>query len=461
MHSLRRRAILGGFIWAVISMLVCGFALLSVFDSIANRRFDDQLAERHLQVVSILGFSLADPGDLELYLTDPAYQMAYSGKYWQVEGPDRQVIASRSLFDDALAPADETVAAKGFWTGAGPRGPIRGITETVTLDDGTEWRVSVASSLADLLAERRSVRRNVLIAFGFAGLFGVAGAFVLTSAVLRPLSRMREEVAHRWDRGEALDVGKYPTEVAPLVDDINALLSRNREIVDRGRRQAADLAHALKTPSAALRNELLVLSRQKAPTAAALDALDRIDAQIGRSLARIRAANASAFGQVRTDLAQSLSRLARLFRSMPLSEGKSLDVQAWEAVQIPMDRQDLEEMLGNLLENAFKWCRTSVEIAVARRGDHVEIRIGDDGDGISEQRRATALQAGARLDTQVAGTGLGLAISQDLAKAYGGGLDLGRSGHLGGLEVVVTLPLVPVALSPPKAQPVDQRDRVI
>ena len=438
MHSLQRRAILGGLIWAIAAVLIGSFALATVFDSIANRRFDASLRDRHFQVLSALG-NAGSADFVEQFLTDPAYSRPYSGRYWQINGPEF-VVASRSLFDAQLELPLNTSGEQQMWTGLGPNGQVRGIQETVTLDDGSMWIVAVAESLSALISERRAMRRSVALSFGIVGLFMIVGAITLSSAIMRPMRTLREDVAHRWDAGKSLDPDDYPSEVAPLVSDINALLKRNKEIVDRGRRQAADLAHALKTPSAALRNDLELLAK-KADMTGPLQALDRIDAQIGRSLARLRAENASSIVNLRSNLGQSITRLERLFRSMPDYTAIRFNVDQTDEIAVPVDRQDLEEMVGNILENAFKWCNGTVSIEARKSGDQATICVEDDGPGIDKRLRDLALSPGARLDTAVPGTGLGLAISQDLANAYGGTLELGKSEELGGLRVVIRLPM--------------------
>lgn len=446
MQSLQRRVILGGVIWAVIAILVGGFALLSVFDQIANRRFNALLEERHTQIVVALANSEV-PDQIGALLNDPAYQRPYSGRYWQVNGPGGEVIASRSLFDTVLPLAEALSPGPAIWTSEGPDGPVRGLRQTITLDDGSRWVVSVAAGVSALQAEREEMRMSVAIAFGFVGVLGIGAAALLTSLILKPLRKLSDDVVHRWDSGKPLDVGDYPSEVAPLVADINQLIERNREVIAQGRRQAADLAHALKTPSAALRNELISISRKVDGTASLFDALDRIDAQITRSLARMRAVNASKVVNLRTDLGNSVTRLRRLFGALPDTAEASITVEAPVGIEVAADSQDVEELLGNVIENAVKWCDAQVVISTEVAGDMAVVRIEDDGPGIELDHRETALKAGMRLDTAVPGTGLGLSISSDLAHAYGGSLELGASDRLGGLAVSVRLPLAAAGVS--------------
>lgn len=436
MQSLRRRALVGGAIWALTSTAVGTMALITQLDAIAERRFDEILRDRHLQTVVALGNSNGDATMTQELLFDPVYDRPYSGRYWQIQGSDGTLIASRSLFDEVLASRQLFTPNATFWQGQGPNGAVRGIAQKITLDNGTEWIVQVASSIQGLQQERDIVRNNLMIAMSFIGLLGVAGALLLTGTILSPLAKLRREVARHWNKGEELIVEDYPEEVASLVTNLNELMQRNREIVDRARRQAADLAHALKTPSAALRNEL----EGDGGNPSALEALNRIDAQISRSLARLRAANSASTVMLRTDLSNSINRMARLFRSLPDHRDKDLRVDIEEDLIVVMDAQDIEEVLGNMLENAFKWCRSIVALNVGEEGGFARILVEDDGPGIPEEQRRRALSSGGRLDVSVPGTGLGLAIASDLVHAYGGAIQLSHSSDLGGLCVTILVP---------------------
>jgi signal transduction histidine kinase len=440
MRSLRRRAIVTAVAWALGTAAVGFFALLTYFSGAAEARFERALLDRHLQVVVALANSGGDPAGMELSLPDPDFARPYSGSYWQLTAPDGEVIASRSLFDATLPETGAAGAEPALWRGPGPDGPVLGAHQRITLEDGGVWTVAAAESLATLDAERRQIGQSLLTAFALVGSLVVVGAALLLGAALRPLARLREDVAHRWDAGEALDPASYPDEVAPLVADINLLIARNRKVIDGARRQAADLAHALKTPSAVLRNELARLkARRGATLATAEEALDRIDAQIARSLVRIRAGDAAAV-TYRTDLAASVERLGRLFRRAPGAAGLDLAVEIDAGLTVPVDRQDLEEVLGNLLENAMKWRRDRVRLAAWRDEADVVIVVEDDGPGIPEDRRAEALRPGGRLDTAAPGSGLGLAIAGDLVAAYDGRIALATAPGLGGLSVRITLP---------------------
>lgn len=440
MLSLRQRALLGGIATGALSVGVGTLAVFSYIDARVSSRFDTSLQDRHTQLVVGLSVTTDNPEALRNLIFDPAYRAPYSGRYWQVTSSDGEVFTSSSLFDETIAEPRGAPETQTIWNTLGPEGEaVRSVYQRISFEDGTVWGISVAESQAQLIEERRVTQQSLLPVFALVGLIGVAGSLLLTSVVLKPLRKLRTDVAHRWDRDEDLQPSDYPEEVSPLVRDLNQLLGRNRDIVSGSRRQAADLAHALKTPTSILRNELASLSDSGASIATAQEALDRIDAQLARSLARMRAMNTAELTHSRTDLSNSVARLARLFSTMAKRENKTLYVSCDPNLWVRMDTQDIEEVLGNLLDNAIKWCRNSVRLFATQVEGNIVVRIEDDGPGVPEAARREALRSGGRLDTSVTGSGLGLAIAVDLLNAYRAKLDLGRSGALGGLECKVVI----------------------
>ena len=432
---------MGGSIWAALIVLIGGYGLFSYFANATQTRFDQALLDQHLQVVVALNNSGGDPELINSFISNPNFSRPYSGSYWQAAGPDDIYLTSRSLFDAFLPEPEAPTEARALWEGPGPDDNLRGVHQLVTLDDGSQWVVVVGESLAGLVAEQQRIRQNLLATLGLIGVMGVGAAMLLTSVIVRPLVKLREDVSHRWDEGNEMDPADYPDEVAPLVRDINTLMTRNRDIVERARRQTADMAHALKTPSAILRNELDILEMTGAEAAQAQDALARIDAQIARSLARLRAANSSAAMNERVNLKDSANRLARVFNKMNGEGAVELDIAP--KMRLSMNPQDLEEIIGNTLENAFKYGADRVHIQGRRVNGTYQFSIEDNGPGIPDAARREALRAGGRLDTAKPGTGLGLAIAMDLLQAYGGDLKLETSKELGGLAVICELPVNP------------------
>lgn len=441
MLSLRKRAWISGGLSALVAVTIGTLLLYSFLDHKVLERFDRTLIERHTQIVVALSNVSDDPGRLGELIFDPVYQTPFSGRYWQVIGPDGALFASPSLFGATLPASEDSTNRLAVTDATGPEAEqLRIAHQVITLENGSAWSVSVAESRAGLIAERIDTRRSLFLAFALVAALGMVSVLLQTAAIVRPLDKLRQDVAHRWERDEELNAVDYPEEVAPLVVDINSLLQRNRDIVGRSRRQAADLAHALKTPSAILRNELTALSESNLEMDKALDALDRVDAQLRRSLARIRMSNSGETTFARTDLTNAVTRLSRLFGAMAKRDGKQLATVCEPDLSIRVDAQDIEEVIGNLLDNALKWCRQSISLTARKLPNHIEVMIEDDGPGIPEEHRGEAVQSGRRLDTSTPGTGLGLAIAIDLLNAYDATLKLETSHSLGGLAVRIVLP---------------------
>ena len=328
MLSLRKRAWISGGVSALVSLAVGTLLLYSFLNQRVLHRFDRALTERHTQIVVALSLVADDPARLGDLLFDPQYEAPFSGRYWQVTAPGGQIFTSPSLLDATLPAVPPRVTGLALADATSPEvEEVRIAQQAITLEDGSQWTVAVAESLAQLNADRSETRQSLVLAFALVAVIGLASVLFQTAAIARPLARLRRDVAQRWERDEDLSEADYPEEVAPLVADINGLLARNREIISRSRRQAADLAHALKTPSAILRNELSVLAEGSHDMDKALEALDRVDAQLGRSLARLRAANSGEATRTKTDLSHSVDRFGRMFGMMAKREGKDFAVQ--------------------------------------------------------------------------------------------------------------------------------------
>jgi len=441
MLSLRKRALIGGGLTAIIVLALGIYLLYSLMGTIALSRFDTTLKDRHTQLIIALNDAEGDPTLLSENIFDPAFRTPFSGRYWQVTSPDGRVFTSKSMLSERLDVPGGVLEQAVFRDAIEMRSePVRMMHQSVKLSDGSIWGITVAEARDSLIVEHAATRRSLLLAFALLALLVFTGAIAQTTAIIHPIDRLRRDVAGRWELEEGLNPDEYPEEVAPLVADINDLLERNREIISGARRQAADLAHALKTPSAILRNELTALAEKKLDVGASVDALDRVDAQLCRSLARMRAANSGASAKASTSLSTSVNRFSRLFGAMAERDGKVLETQCEKGFVVRLDAQDIEEVMGNLLDNALKWCDTTVRLTLEQVDGGIALSIEDDGPGIPEEDRREALRSGGRLDSSKPGTGLGLAIALDLLNAYGAELNLAHSPALGGLRAEVFIP---------------------
>jgi signal transduction histidine kinase len=269
----------------------------------------------------------------------------------------------------------------------------------------------------------------------------MAAGFELVRAALAPLERMRRRLSDvQTGSARQLD-GTYPAEVQPLVDDLNALLAHRERALQRALAKAGDLAHGLKTPLAILSQEA-----QRAEAAGPGDFAGAVGEQVERMrrhveyhLAHARAAAAGASSGVRCSVSETVEGLSRALLRLNADRHLTLDARVEVDHAVRCQREDLEEMLGNLLDNAFKWARSGVQVSSEPQGSTVEILVDDDGRGIDPALRDAVLRRGVRADQAAPGSGLGLAIVRDLAEVYGGAIALERS-PLGGLRARLTLP---------------------
>lgn len=431
----------GGIIWSTLVTLAVTFTLGSYLDGLTVSRFDDLLTARHSQAVVALANTGGDEHQMSRQMANPVYMRPFSGEYWQVESDTGALVVSRSLADALLGSAQAPTTDLMIVPSMGPADqPLRLAQQIIELEDGSSWVVSVGSSTITIEQDKASLQARLNVSLGLIGALAVFGAFLVVFFTLRPLNKLRDDVTARWENADHLPVDNYPQEVQPLVDDINQLIDRNREIISRSRRQTADLAHALKTPSAIMRNELEALNSSGVDMEKAIGALDRLDGQLNRSFARMKASQEANFEQSVTNISQSLDRMGRAFYSLALNRDREILSKIVPDLHAKINQQDLEEIVGNLLDNALKWSGKTIHMASEEIDKTIVIEIEDDGPGISESDRSLVLDSGQRLDTSKPGTGLGLAIVRDLARAYQGEIELSKATELGGLKVIVSLP---------------------
>ena len=427
---------------------MCGATLLAayvlinmLFDDHLRRSVDAELAVRlddlaaGLETTADGGFVMARAPAL------PKYDQQLSGYYWQVEAEGQPPIRSRSLWDGRLpegAPNGELGSIR-LREIEGPRSEqLRLAQRTLQFEAPTPpVTFSVAADLDPVQVSARQFSQILALALVVLGV-GLVSALVLQVRVgLQPLQEIKSSLA-------AIRAGTVkrlsdnaPTEIAPLAHELNALLDHHGSLIDRARGQAGDLAHALKTPLAVLRNEM---ENEATPDRKlALEQIDTMTDAVQHHLARAQAVGGARLLGVRADAAHAIEALAR---TLPRMSERDIEVEvalSAKPLWFAGEAQDLSELLGNLLDNACKWATAKVRIAAARANDRLKVEIGDDGPGIAAEQRAKALQRGGRLDERTPGSGLGLTIALDLATLYGGSLTLGRSA-LGGLQVELDLP---------------------
>lgn len=449
--SIARRLIVGAGIWSAV-LLLAGALIFTTHYRNAVHRVDD---ERFAAILDSLAVYAETNDKGEVYFSrlpgDPRFERSFSGHYWQVakmtpKGPDI-VARSQSLFDADLPVSADTIsrADKQRGTGikqdmTGPNDePMRSLTKAYLLSDNKT--ILVITAAADRRPGDKEIFRFRLIVAGVLGMFGVGlilGIFWQVRFGLKPLYEMEREVA-RVSRGEAEDIsGEYPRELTPLVHGLNSLIHHNKEIVTRARTHVGNLAHALKTPISVLLNEtsqseteFSKLVRRQAET---------MSRQVDHHLRRASAAARAQVLGARTEVSATSDDLVRTMRRLFKGKGISIQMQIDGDPWFRGEKQDLEELLGNLLENACKWANSRVRLSARHdEAQMLEIVVEDDGPGLSEAEKVQVIKRGERLDEAAPGSGLGLSIVNDLARAYGGRFQLADSA-LGGLRAEALLP---------------------
>jgi signal transduction histidine kinase len=271
--------------------------------------------------------------------------------------------------------------------------------------------------------------------------FAMAAGYLQVRRGVSPINNLRSRLAGLHEGRDRRVVGTYPSEVQPLVNDLNALLENRENAVRRAISKAGDLAHGLKTPLAILAHEA---ERAKAAghmeVASAIEQqVDRMRRQVDYHIAHTRAAAAGAAPGTQGSISESTEGLARALRRLYAERGLAIDVRVPVDLSARVQREDLDEMIGNLIDNACKWGRARVVVDAHRSGSVVEVVIDDDGNGLASEMREAVLQRGVRADEALPGSGLGLAIVRDLADAYGGSISI-EASPLGGLRARLRLP---------------------
>ena len=281
-------------------------------------------------------------------------------------------------------------------------------------------------------------KQPLVLAFG---VICMTVGFLQVRRGVAPINSLRDRLSGLHAGRDHRVTGTYPVEVQPLVDDLNALLGQREEAVQRAVAKAGDLAHGLKTPLAILANEAERArhSGNVEFAAAVAQQVDRMRRQMNYHLAHARAAASGAATGARTVVGESVEGLSRALLRLHADRGIVIHAEVAPTVTVRVQREDLDEMLGNLLDNAFKWGRSRVEIAAMQEASGVAITVEDDGAGLPEAMREAVLLRGVRADEAAPGSGLGLAIVRDLSDLYGGAISLERS-RLGGLKARLRLP---------------------
>lgn len=437
--SLTRRMIGISALWIFVALVGGGLALDRVLTSAITRNFDAQL--EYVLTAMIASSEIGPEGEVRFNrpLADQRFLEPYSGLYYQISGRGFETFRSRSLWDRALTVkaqhADDGLHVYDSKEFADE--PLRVLERDVRLPGSqTRWRFQVAQGRALLDEQIATLRRTLVRSFALLGLGLIIASALQATYGLWPLRRIRRGI-YGVRTGQIARIDEaLPNEIAPMVEELNALLDHNEKQAEEARRHAGNLAHALKTPLTVIMNEATANSPDL--QAAIIREATTMRRQVDHHLARARAVGRRGVMQSRSEVWPALKAVERAMTR--LHRHVTVDLAGVKDAAVRVEHQDLEEMVGNLIENAAKYGQGRVFVEVKRDGAFVDIIVEDDGPGISEEDAKKLFERGARLDTGKPGTGLGLAIVRDVVEIYGGTITLEESEDLGGLLARLHLP---------------------
>lgn len=437
-------------LWVIVALVVVATLIGSIYKQASERNFERLLWAHLYNLVGSV--SVSDNGDLQgrPELGEIRYSSPTSGWYWEVDSVSANLhgtlhslsLGSRKIGQESLITFPFDSSFKRTYPAHGPNGEELFVAETeVVLDSENRIaRFRVMGNLSEVKQENRDFNARL---YSYLGIFGI-GSILINAAVilfgLRPLDRVRRSLADiREGRAPRL-TSDLPIEIAPLAQEMNALIENNVRIMERSRTQVGNLAHSLKTPLTVLMNEGRALGGEQGRIVT--EQCEAMQLQIQHYLQRARIAAQRDSVVFRTPVTPVLERIDRVTKKLnPQLQVRFINKFA-DAI-FAGEKEDLEEVIGNLMENAGKWGHSQILMSLQKTANDTEfmITIEDDGPGLAADKMAEAMQRGRRIDETKPGTGLGLAIVQDTVKEYGGQFVL-KSSQLGGLRAQITLPLV-------------------
>ena len=429
--------------WLILALVATGFLLTDLYSRALDNSLSDTL-EFHVESLTGALLETGNPLSSDIALTDPRFNRPRSGWYWAIRDADGAVYnLSTSVVGIALPELTElpdmlgrrsAIVSDSFGTS------MRVVERTVTLAPKT-YQIVVTGNLSEILELVGDFRGQAFIVLGAVGVMLAVMSAIVARFAMRPIDRLSRAI-EAVREGESVAVtGTYPREIAPLAEEVNELLRSNSQIIERARNQVGNLSHGLKTPIAVLRNE--ASAKKGALADVVLAESEKMSTMVSTYLERARlAARTSVVGK-KADATMIMLRLTRVMRKIHPEVTVAFQRPDASLPWFRGDEADLEEMAGNLLDNACKWSKGQVGVRLSSErvdtGTMLLIRIDDNGPGLSEEDAQKVLRRGVRLDEKTPGSGLGLDIVKELVDVYGGSLALKRSA-LGGLMVELRLP---------------------
>jgi len=445
-RSLSLRVALIAAAGAAVALIVAGAVFIVQFSNAVERNFDDRLETLLLALIAATDVDGRVDENAVEGRSGGSFSRPLSGWYWQSRDPTTGNVIdfSPSLAYDILPVKDLPTSdhpSRSFTIEASGGRELRALEQLVTLAPGHTYALLVAGDTDPMVSDIRAFQNSVIQWLGGLAALLAVGIALLVRWGLGPLRHVRDDL-RKIREGDIRHLeGDYPSEIEPLVADLNALIDSNREIVERARTHVGNLAHALKTPLAVLQNETVNASGPLATKVAEQTQIMRNQVEHHLNRAQI-AAQSNVLGVV-TPVEPAVAALARVMTKVHQDRNIAIEVDVARELRFRGEKHDLEEMAGNLLDNACKWAESRVVISASRgegeRRPFLTLSFDDDGPGLPADARDAALSRGKRLDETKPGSGLGLSIVAELAGVYGGKLNL-EDAALGGLSARLTLP---------------------
>jgi signal transduction histidine kinase len=437
--SLRLRLFAGAGFFIGLGLFATWFSLQQIFSGYVSAQYEREMSN----VVDTLAARLefADGGlVLEGRPADPRFSLPAGGRYWAVQPEGAEAVRSRSWWDVSIDPAGFARSSHtAFRTGEGPDGePMLLLERDLSFETASGPRdvaFYAGFSASEMEAALSDFRRELAVMLGLTAFMLSLAAVFQVLVGLRPLEQLQSEVANiRYGAASKLR-SDVPTEVKPLVAEINDLLDEKAAALGRARARAADLAHGLKTPLTAILQIAETLPPETGEPI--IEHVTMIRRRADRQLQRARLGVGQGGGG--GDLRLIVAKLVNVISAIPAPHRLEWNIDIPEDLTPPIDTADLAEVLGNILDNARKWAASRVSVTATRRRSEIVVAIADDGPGIAESERGRILERGAHAGDPQSETGLGLSIAREIVDAYGGSLALSQAGP-GGLRVTIALP---------------------
>ncbi|USD64173.1 ATP-binding protein [Vibrio sp. SCSIO 43136] len=431
--SLKNRLLIAASIWVGALILAAGLLIPNLTKNYLEQEMLNQLSLSMDEITANIDVNAKGQLILPYRLSDPRFNRPYSGLYWMAS-TDEQMLRSRSLWD-------QVIKFKRFRRAEGPnKEKLLTLTRQIYLPDFNQPVTLVVGVDEDPLEEtlhKLTGQLWLILLVLFIGILVLIGVQVSWS--LRPLNKMQKELQRLREGRREQFSHNYPKEIQPLITDLNSLLFHYQELLSRARNHAGNLSHALKTPISVLKNEVRELpeSTQNKLNPPIQDLQRHIDYHLGRA----RMAGSMHILSVSSTPSDCVDALSLAFDKVYAHREILLINELDPGLHVSVEKADLDEMLGNLVENAYKWATSQIRLyQISKTKDSITLVIEDDGPGIEESLRNQAIKRGVRLDETTPGTGLGLNIVSEMAHSYRGKLSL-EAANSGGLKVLLTLHL--------------------